>query len=98
MPIDRLTHLALTSLVFEETGSPEDLDSRLLTTIKIGGTCFHLEAIAVDIDVNGAQCAADFTFEDMLRGLNVAFSPDGEFQTVHINEREYALFMSPFGR
>jgi len=93
----KTTQLALTKIEFEQTGSSEDPGSRLLATVNISGAYHHLEAIAVDTNGNGEQCAADLSFETMLGALHEAFGPDGTFQTAHIDGREYAIFMSPFG-
>jgi len=87
----------LSNLEFENTGEAgRDKAGRLLATIRLFGRYHHLEAIAVTTNAGGEQCAADPTFESLLGELHEAFGPDGAFQTVEINGREYVLFVSPY--
>jgi len=72
--------------------------SRLLTTIKINGAYFHLEAVAV----RPVRMAAPFdgqTFEDAPEWIReaIAASADGEpVQTIPIKGHEYVLIATPY--
>jgi len=81
-------------LEFKDTGSQEDIKSRLLATVCILGVEHHLEAVAI-VETDGKQIASDSAFQRYLDDLENAFCTVGKLRTVKIAGRQYALFMSP---
>lgn len=76
----------------------EDTAACLLSTIIIGGTWMHVEAIQVMHDENSIQQAADPALEDRFDEVNVAVDP-GCWSTTEIDRypgRQYVLFVCPF--
>ncbi len=76
-----------------EMGAP---GSRLGTSIVINSTYFHVEAIEVGLNGNSIQSAVDPRWEDSFDAYYNAAGGDGAVDTVTINGREYAVFISPF--
>jgi hypothetical protein len=71
--------------------------SRLLTAIQFDGVYHHLEAIEVrQADSEFAQSAVSYECEDILAKYSDADAGDGPFNTVTIEGRSYALFVTPF--
>jgi hypothetical protein len=72
----------------------EDPNARLLVAIHINGVPHHVEAFAVE-EADGIQKPhPDFEYE--YEGMCQMSQPDGSYQTVSINERDYVLSMSPY--
>lgn len=95
---------------FEPTGTEEDPTGRLLATVEIVGVPHHLEAIAVQYEVDGEvvdlntyegfepweQKATDPEWQSMLEEYSRAASADGSWMSVKIAGREYALCLTPY--
>ena len=79
---------------WEQTGSEEDITSRLLSGITINGLPLHVEAIAIDPD-DDIQKAADPTFEDDVERYQSI--QDTNFRTTEINGRQYIIVATPHG-
>lgn len=81
---------------WEQTGSEEDITSRLLApSVVICGLPVHVEAFAVVEDAEGIQCAADPMFRDEVTTLQDM--QDTAFRTVEMNGREYIIVATPHG-
>lgn len=79
---------------WEMTGTEDDPSGSLLATVIINGVDMHLEAIAVEKVGDLQVPVADL--QDVYDKFYDAAGADGNFQTVTINGRDYALFSSPF--
>lgn len=94
---------------WEQIGENGDFRSRLLAGIHIGGTLHHLEAIEVHGAKQDTHCgcidnrnglldvqhAADAQLREMFDRIANAHGPDGDYETVEIFGRQYALFLDP---
>lgn len=77
--------------------------TRLLGQLTIAGVGFHVEAIEVHTIDNlapgyipsGEQCARDESLQDNLDGLFAHAEPDGPFDTVEIDGRDYVIAITP---
>jgi hypothetical protein len=82
---------------WEPSGDKADPRARLLTTIKINGQSFHVEAYQVRKDRRGEQVIADPHFQEEWDGLGALQNHDGgPFTTQRIGRREYVIVVSPF--
>ena len=74
--------------------------ARLLATIEINGTPFHVEGVAVVRDVarGSIQSAFCCDWEELIERHTLAFMPDGGWQTVRLFEHEYVLLIEPHSR
>jgi len=70
-------------------------DGRLFATAVMNGCPFHLEAVPV-VDSEGLQKGADPISEARLEALALEHNASG-FETLSIADRNYALFLIPFG-
>lgn len=74
----------------------KDHPGRMTRPIFINGVMFHLEAIEVHVDpADDCQKAVNPYWETTLTDWYVAAEPDSTFETMTINGREWAIFMSP---
>ena len=71
-------------------------DGRLSATVRMLGCGFHVEAVPV-VECDDMQRGADAVSESRLTGLALEFDAPG-FDTVRVGERDYVLFLTPFGR
>lgn len=73
--------------------------ARLITTLRVNGVAFHLEAIAVEEDAKCTLVACDPAFESDLNALADLAEPSGQWDTMPIRrngiEREYVVFATP---
>ena len=92
--MDSAVRLPFPVEALKPSGSAED--ARLSATVRMLGIGFHVEAVPV-LDVEGMQTGADAISESRLTGLALEFDAPG-FETVRIGERDYVLFLTPFGR
>lgn len=88
--------LSLDSFTWEPTGSDENPQSRLLSTLYISGYPLHVEAYEVRRDEQVGQTTADKMFEDDLNHYYAATCLEGRFDTIMINGREYIIVATPF--
>lgn len=75
-------------------------DSVLLASVAIGAALFHMQAIRVVVDDDGAQVAEDAAFaEDLLRAQDLC-GTCGNLDTTRIpgHEGEYVITIVPFER
>lgn len=71
--------------------------TRLLGTLVLGGTYFHVHAIQVESDpVACTQIAVDQQYQPDLDDLATVVTPDGNWETMMIGGAEYVVYMSPF--
>lgn len=91
----QVTHLPIEQIQFEASGPDDDKTSRLLATLYIGSLPCHLEAIAVKENKKYGQVAANGAFENNLNGMFQAAEPDGAFDTIEMNGRDYVLLLTP---
>ena len=71
--------------------------SRLLASVQFNGVLHHLEAIEVEWDEQtSTQSAACSLCEPILSAYGEAAGGDGPFSTVTLEERTYALFVTPY--
>jgi len=78
----------------EQIGNPVK-NARLLGEIYINGVYFHIEAIEVTRNAAQEQVGVDEAGEQNLAEASAAFTPDGGFNTVEWDSREYVLFIYP---
>lgn len=94
--------LELTTLTWEAIGTSlgPDVDprGRLLATLILGGASFHVEAFEVRQDDKLGQVGVDDDVHIIFSEFANAAGGDGPFETVEIEGRDYAVFMSPFCR
>jgi len=69
---------------------------RLLATLSINGTLFHVEAVAVYRGTDGIQRAECLSWKERLESFSVTFEPDGGWMTVELFGRSYVLLMEPY--
>jgi hypothetical protein len=91
-------NINLSDIRWEDIASDETLPrSRLLGAVQFNGVNHHLEAIEVQ---NGEskfdQNAASVLCDDILKRYDAIDSDGGPFNTVLIDDRTYALFITPF--
>jgi hypothetical protein len=70
---------------------------RLLATVQIAGVHHHLEAI--EVNQGGSkfdQRATCSRCDEILKRYDAVDSDGGPFNTVEIDERDYAVFLTPF--
>jgi hypothetical protein len=73
-----------------------DPASHLLAGINIGGTTFHLEAIAVREGADGQDEGVTDACDAILDALYQVVGDDGgPFDRIKIEDREYVVFMTP---
>lgn len=85
------------SELWEQTGEAGDRRARLyLGGIFINGVAFHTEAIAVHVDETGTQVVDDDAWEQTFNDNCSGAGTEGHLQTITIQGREYAVFLSPF--
>lgn len=80
-------------------GEDPESRTRLHASVCVNGVHHHLEAYEVKVeDKNGIdmQVVVDSMFESNFEGMCMASEPDGRYQTVEIEGREYVLCMTPF--
>jgi hypothetical protein len=80
---------------YDATGNPVDSDQRLLGHITIGNVNMHVEAIEVTYGEDGQEAVIS-ELEESLAHIRVGVAAEGNFHTVEINGREYALIAFPF--
>jgi len=78
---------------WKASGSPRDPAGRLRARVNVGMTVHILEAIAVT--GRDPQEAEDYNFQETFEYWSAASGGDGPFETVEIDGRDYAVFMSP---
>ena len=92
--MDAPIHLPFPIEALKPSGFSED--GRLSATVQMLGCSFHAEAVP-DVQVDATQTGIDDISESRLTGLALEFDAPG-FETVRIGDREYVLFLTPFGR
>jgi hypothetical protein len=78
----------------EQIGDPVK-NTRLLGEVHINGVYCHIEAIQVIRNREQEQVGVDEAGEQNLAEASAAFTPDGGFNTIEWEGREYVLFVYP---
>jgi hypothetical protein len=92
----KLKTLTLDAPDWESYGTDKKEDGRLYATVIFLGVHHHLEAIPVKETADALDEGATPIAADIIDSLHVAFGSDGPFESVKINGKRYAVFMSPF--
>lgn len=89
---------------FTPTGEEDDPMARMLASVMVKIETatshgwmvgmLHLELLAVTRDEDGMLTAV--IYPENLEACHEISSPDGEFQTVTLNGREYVLYATPY--
>ena len=78
----------------------DDEGCGLLSTVKLFGQLFHVQAIRIHCDSHGWEIADNLDFETALNGMHLIDDGGhfGHFQTVHIpgHEGEWVIAITPF--
>jgi hypothetical protein len=71
-------------------------NSRLLGTIHINGVSFHVEAIQITVDKEGAQQSAAPETYDAFNEIYSGIGAEGPLRTIEHDGKEYAIFIYPY--
>ena len=88
--------LGIDETEFRACGADENPKSKLVAELIINGIPHHLMALEVTEEA-GIQEGAD-NIEEEFNELFLAFGAVGNYQTVKIGGRLYALFVDPYAR
>jgi hypothetical protein len=93
--------VALADLAWEDdTAGEGEPGSRLLATLYIGSCPFHVQAIELKYEDDGAggsfQTPVDPTWDEEFEGLYAATGSADPWDTVQIGGRQYGLYIYPF--
>ncbi len=69
---------------------------RILGSLAINGTLFHVEGIAVRREEEGMQLAACADWEERLERFSACYDPDGGWTTVEHDGHDYVLFLEAY--
>jgi hypothetical protein len=91
-------HIDISDISWEDISLEEDLPkSRLQATLHLNGVNHHFDAIEVqDGQSSVGQAATCFSGDEVLQKYSAVDPDAGPFNTVAIDGRAYALFMTPF--
>jgi hypothetical protein len=73
-----------------------DPNARLLGTVRINDVSFHVEAIQIKPDKEGAQQSAAPEVHENFNEIYSGIGAEGPLRTIEYNGKEYAVFIYPY--